>query len=282
MNPLGVHALVWVGDWTEPSARLAIESSRETGFDIIEIPLLDPWGVDPVMTRRLLEDNGMQATCSLGLGADTDVSSEDSAVVAKGRDLLAAAVEAAHGFGATHLCGVVYSMMGKYAAPASTISRQHSAESMAWLHEQCTQAGIDLSLEVVNRYETNIANTAREMVALIERAGADIGVHLDSYHMNIEENGLADPVHSTGDRFRYLHIGESHRGYLGTGNVDFDELFGAVREVGYSGPVTFESFSSAVVSADLTPMLALWRNLWDDGRDLATHARAFMAERLGD
>lgn len=280
MNPLGVHALVWVGDWSEPSARLAIESTRETGFDLIEIPLLDPWGVDAAMTRRLLDDNGLQATCSLGLGSDTDVSSEDERVVAKGRDLLAAAVEAAHGFGATHMCGVLYSMMGKYGAPISDTSRRHAAESMAWLHERTTEAGIDLSLEVVNRYETNVANTAAEMLAFIDAAGADIGVHLDSYHMNIEENGLTEPVEQCGDRFRYLHIGESHRGYLGTGNVDFDQLFAAVRASGFSGPVTFESFSSAVVNADLTPMLALWRNLWTDGRDLATHARAFMAERL--
>jgi D-psicose/D-tagatose/L-ribulose 3-epimerase len=280
MNPLGVHALVWVGDWTEASARLAIESTKQTGFDLIEIPLLDPWSVDAAMTRRLLEDNGLAATCSLGLGRDTDVSSEDETVVARGRDLLAAAVDAAHGFGATDLCGVVYSMMGKYGAPCSAVSRRHAVESMAWLYEQTAQAGISLSLEIVNRYETNVANTAREMLALIDETGADIGVHLDSYHMNIEENGLAEPVHECGDRFRYLHIGESHRGYLGTGNVDFDQLFGAVRDVGFAGPVTFESFSSAVVSAELTPMLALWRNLWDDGRDLATHARAFMAERL--
>jgi D-psicose/D-tagatose/L-ribulose 3-epimerase len=280
MNPLGIHALVWVGDWTEPSAQLAIESSRKAGFDIIEIPLLDPATVDPAMTRRLLDDNGLEATCSLGLSADTDVSSEDEKVVARGRDLLAAAVDAAHGFGATHMVGVVYSMMGKYTAPMSALSRRHSVESMAWLHERTAQAGIALSLEVVNRYETNVANTAREMLALIDDTGADIGVHLDSYHMNIEENGMADPVHATGDRFRYLHIGESHRGRLGTGNVNFDELFGTVREVGYQGPVTFESFSSAVVSKDLTPMLGLWRNLWDDGMDLATHARSFMAERL--
>ena len=205
---------------------------------------------------------------------------EDPAVVAKGRALLSAAVEAAHGFGATHLCGVLYSKLGKYDHPISPVSRRHCVESMAWLHEQCTQAGIDVSLEVVNRYETNVGNTAAEMLALIDETGADIGVHLDSYHMNIEENGLAEPVVQCGDRLRYLHIGESHRGYLGTGNVDFDRLFTAVREVGYSGPVTFESFSSAVVNKELTPMLALWRSLWDDGKDLASHARAFMAEHL--
>jgi D-psicose/D-tagatose/L-ribulose 3-epimerase len=280
MNPLGVHALVWVGDWSEPSARFAIESTRETGFDLIEVPLLDPSTVDVAITRRLLDDNGLGVTCSLGLSEATDVSSEDESVVARGRDLLAAAVDAAHGIGATHLCGVLYSKLGKYPGPISPLSRRHVVESMTWLAGRAADAGLDLSLEVVNRYETNVANTAREMLALLDETGTDIGVHLDSYHMNIEENGLADPVHASGSRFRYLHIGESHRGYLGTGNVDFGELFAAVREVGYAGPVTFESFSSAVVHPDLSTMLAVWRNLWSDSRDLASHARAFMAERL--
>src|SRR3978361_1668884 len=103
---------------------------------------------------------------------------------------------------------------------------------MAWLAEQASAAGVTLALEVVNRYETNIANTAAEMLALIDRTGADIDVHLDSYHMNIEENGPVEPVEQCGPRLGYLHIGESHRGYLGTGNVDFDSLFSAVRANG--------------------------------------------------
>ncbi len=122
MNPLGVHALVWVGDWSEQSARFAIESTRETGFDLIELALLDPSTVDVTSTRRLLDDNGLGATCSLGLSESTDVSSEDERVVARGRDLLAAAVDAAHGIGATHLCGVLYSKMGKYPGPISARS----------------------------------------------------------------------------------------------------------------------------------------------------------------
>ena len=64
--------------------------------------------------------------------------------------------------------------------------------------------------------------------------------------------------------------------------MNFDELFPAVKAAGFTGPVVFESFSSAIVSKELTPMLALWRNLWDDGKDLAAHARAFLAERLAD
>ena len=79
-----------------------------------------------------------------------------------------------------------------------------------------------------------------------------------------------------------MHPAPDHRGYLGTGTIDFDALFGAVRTVGYTGPVTFESFSSAVVHPDLSDNLAVWRNLWDDSQDLAQTAYSFMTSRLTD
>jgi D-psicose/D-tagatose/L-ribulose 3-epimerase len=101
-------------------------------------------------------------------------------------------------------------------------------------------------------------------------------------HMNIEETDFVTPIEAVADRLRYLHIGESHRGYLGTGTIDFDAPFGAVRSVGYTGQVTFESFSSAVVHPDLSNDLAARRNLWHDSQDLAETAYSFMASRLTD
>lgn len=281
-NPLGLHALVWVGDWTPSSAQRAISSTADLGFDLIEIPLLDPNSVDADMTRALLEDHGLGAACSLGLDPQADVSSEDPVVVARGRDLLARAVDVTAAMGATDLCGVLYSVLAKYPTPISDRSRAHVVESMAWLAERAAGSGLRVNLEVVNRYETNVVNTTSEMLALIDETGADLGVHLDTYHMNIEENGFAAPVHEAFDsgRLRYVHVGESHRGYMGTGTVDFDTFCSTLREVEYSGPVVFESFSSAVVHPTLSNTLAVWRNLWDDGEDLARHAYAFLAQRL--
>ncbi len=66
----------------------------------------------------------------------------------------------------------------------------------------------------------------------------------------------------------------------GTGTIDFGTFFGALREVEYNGPVVFESFSSAVVHPTLSNQLAVWRNLWDDGEDLARHAYEFMTRHL--
>jgi L-ribulose-5-phosphate 3-epimerase UlaE len=116
--------------------------------------------------------------------------------------------------------------------------------------------GVVLGLEVVNRYETNLVNTAAQAVELIGEIGeANVKVHLDSYHMHIEEAGLAQAVETAGSHLGYVHIGESHRGDLGTGNVDFDQLFRALAKQGYTGPITFESFSSRVVSPQLSNVL---------------------------
>ena len=122
-----------------------------------------------------------------------------------------------------------------------------------------------------------VAETDRDM---IERVGSDnIFIHLDTYHMNIEEDGMVEGVLAAGDRLGYVHVGESHRGYLGTGNVDFDAFFGALKQINYTGPIAFESFSSAVVDPALSDALRIWRNLWTDSDDLATKALAFMKER---
>src|ERR687884_180383 len=127
----------------------------------------------------------------------------------------------------------------------------------------------------------NVVNTARQVLALADDIGEDnVLLHLDTYHMNIEEDDLVRPVREVGDRLGYVHIGENHRGYLGSGHLDFTSFFHALADVGYAGPITFESFSSAVVASGLSNDLAIWRNLWSDGEDLARHARAFMANPL--
>jgi D-psicose/D-tagatose/L-ribulose 3-epimerase len=138
-----------------------------------------------------------------------------------------------------------------------------------------------LGLEICNRYETNVINTAHDALRLADDIGEDnVTIHLDTYHMNIEEDDLVRPVYEVGERLGYVHVGENHRGYLGSGHLDFTGFFHALADIGYAGPITFESFSSAVVARGLSNDLAIWRNLWDDGEDLARHARAFLANGL--
>jgi D-psicose/D-tagatose/L-ribulose 3-epimerase len=142
--------------------------------------------------------------------------------------------------------------------------------------------GIQLGLEVVNRYETNIMNTARQGLSyLAELDHPNVGIHLDTYHMNIEEHDIRAAILRNIDVIGHVHIGESHRGYLGSGSVDFSQTFRALVDAGYKGPIVFEAFSPAVLSAPIANALAAWTTHWSDSRDLATCALERMKAELG-
>lgn len=277
---IGCHGLVWTGVYDADGIRHAVRSTREAGFDLVEFPLMDPSAFDVAAARAALDEHGLAATGSLGLDETTDISSEDPSAVRAGEELLRRAVDVLAELGAGHLCGVVHSAMRKYTEPATPRGVAGSQEVLGRIADRARAAGIRVSVEVVNRYESNVLNTARQAREFVGGAGGDLGVHLDTYHMNIEESDMFSPVLDTAERLTYVHIGESHRGYLGTGSVDFDAFFRALHRIGYDGPVVFESFSSAVVAPDLSRMLGIWRNLWDDGADLGSHANAFIRGTL--
>jgi D-psicose/D-tagatose/L-ribulose 3-epimerase len=277
VNQIGAHALMWVGGWSEAECRKAIENSRSTGYDLIEIPVLDPLSIDVSMTRKALEEFGLSATCSLGLSFETDISSTDPEVVARGERLLHDALAVTRDLGAEYLGGVISSALSKYMNPPSAQGRSNSVRVIRGLAQQAAASGITLGLEVVNRYESNLINTAKQALKFIADVGANnLKVHLDTYHMNIEETDFTTPVLACGERLGYVHVGENHRGYLGSGTVDFPAFFRALAAINYQGPVTYESFSSAVTAPGLSNTLAIWRNTWTDSLDLARHAREFI------
>ena len=278
---IGVHGLVFVGQFGETGLTTAIEKTKAAGFDLIEIPLMDPWSFDRELAARLLRENDLASSASLGLSESTDLTSEDPAVVAAGERMLEECLDIVHAMGGSRLCGVIYSAMKKYMAPATAEGRASSASAINRLASRAAGLGIHLSLEVVNRYETNLMNTGRQALGFLDEINhPNVSVHLDTYHMNIEESDQFSPVLDVGDRLGYVHIGESHRGYLGSGTVDFDSFFRALARIDYDGPVVFESFSSAVVHQDLSRTLGIWRNLWEDSDDLAAHANGFIRQRL--
>lgn len=285
MSTFGCHSLVWSGSWDERAARHAIASTAEAGYGLIEIAAIDPWGIDIGMTRRLVDEYGLKVAVSLGLAADTDVSSEDPEAVARGRAVLGRALEIVRDTGGEMLCGVIYSKLGKYEQPPTERGLENSRESMAWLADEAAASGIRLGIEFANRYETNVVNTTAQTLRFIESIGRDnVYAHLDTYHMNIEERSFAEAIGlaAAAGRLGYFHVGESHRGALGTGTIDWPQIFTALVASGYDGVMTFESFSSEVVHRSLSNSLAIWRNLWTDNTELATGALDFMRRGLAD
>jgi D-psicose/D-tagatose/L-ribulose 3-epimerase len=278
---IGCHGLVWTGTFDEHGFAGAVDRTLTAGFDLLEIPLLDPYGFDVAGARRALAAQPVSIAASLGLGDDSDISSGEPEKVRAGEQLLGKALDVLSDLGSQYLIGVLYGVLKKYPGPASTAGRASSQDVLGRVSERAASLGITLGLEVVNRYESNLFNTVRGAIAYLDELGDPrIKLHVDTYHMNIEESDLFSPVLDAGDRLGYVHIGESHRGYLGSGTVDFDSFFRALKLIGYDGPITFESFSTAVVDETLSRSLAVWRNLWDDSDDLGAHANAFIRNKI--
>jgi len=280
-NKLGVHALVFSGGTSPDEVRRTAQQARAAGYDILELSLHDAVSLDVAAARVEIASAGLDVVCSRGLSFTADVSSDDPAVVAKGATLLQDSLRITHDLGGTHFTGALYSALGKYGAPLSAAGRANVVATLRELAKEAQGLGMTLGLEICNRYETNVINTAADALRLADDIGADnVLVHLDTYHMNIEEDDLVRPVLQVGDRLGYVHVGENHRGYLGSGHLDFTSFFHALATIDYRGPITFESFSSAVVSPTLSNDLAIWRNLWSDGPALAAHARRYVVDHL--
>lgn len=148
---IGAHALVFIGSFDKAGLTHAISETKNAGFDLIEIPLMDPAGFDRGLAAQLLKEYDLASTASLGLGESTDLTSADPAVAAASEKILTECLEIVHTMGGKHLCGVIYSAMKKYMAPPSSAGRASSAAALHRLAERAADLDIHLSLEVVNR-----------------------------------------------------------------------------------------------------------------------------------
>jgi D-psicose/D-tagatose/L-ribulose 3-epimerase len=283
MPSFGVHAMVWVSGWSEAEAETAIGAAAQIGYDVIEIPLLDPDKINLSHTRGVLDRTGLKAAVSLGLPADADVSSSDLTEVKRGTAILMKALHATHELGGDYLGGVIYSALRKYGCGSSLTGRANSVAVIRDLAREAHRMNIDIGLEAVNRYETNLLNTGAQTLDFIEDVGEhNVYAHLDTFHMNIEEVDAVGVIELCADRLGYFHVNENHRGYLGAGSIPFRPTFRALRRIGYDGTIAFEAFSSSIADVTLGGMVAAWRDIWNDSNDIAAHALAFMRREYQD
>ncbi len=285
MDKLGIHAFVWTGSSLEKDLEAATLRAKECGYSLIEFPRLDPRKFSVASFAKRLRELEMKVAVTMGLSPDADVSSEDPAVVKRGEAALDEAVAVTRDLGGTKLGGIIYSAHAKYRSMPTRKGWENSAGVLGRVAERAKTAGVALELELVNRFETNLLNTTAQGLAFIRDTGSDnVFLHLDTFHMNIEEADPAMAIQMAGKKLGYFHVGESNRGYLGSGTNDFAAIFDALVAIGYDDYVTFESFSSEVVDRDLSITCAIWRNPWGDGDNvkLAKHARGFIEAKLAE
>jgi D-psicose/D-tagatose/L-ribulose 3-epimerase len=277
MRRLGIHSFVWTGGQSQSGLELALDKTAEHGYRMIEFAYLRPEKFDLDRLAQKAQELDIEIVVTMGLPAEADVSSEDPAVVARGRAILSDAVKAVRDIGGIRLGGILYSMHGKYDRMPTERGWMNSAEAIAAAADVAKLNGVQIVLEVVNRFESNLLNTTAQGLKFLKDTGRDdVFLHLDSFHMNIEEPDPAGAIRLAGDKITYYHIGENYRGYLGTGTVDFEAVFGALIDIDYDRDIVFESFSRAIVDEGLSLACGIWRDTWTDNDPLAAHAKAFI------
>lgn len=277
MSKIGVHSFVWSAGSSRDDLENALNRTHELGYKLIEFSYLDPKQVDVKWLAGRIQDLGLDVAISMGLPPEGDISSNDTAIVGNGTDILGRAVALVRDLGGSKLAGILSSAHGKQEHTLTRRGWDTSVAALSKVAENAKAAGVTLNLEIVNRFESNMLNTAAQGLAYIRDTGAsNVLLHLDTFHMNIEEADVGLAIRHAADKIGYIHIGESHRGYLGTGNIDFASIFDSLIAIGWDDYLTFESFSTTIVDMDLSLKTAIWRNLWTDNVALAKHARQFI------
>lgn len=275
MMKLGIHAMAWTSHWSDESLPL-VDRVAELGLDFIEIPLMGIEDVRPAPIRARVAGAGIDVVTSTVLGEATDITSPDPAVRAAGLAYLRRCVDVTAELGASQFSGVIYAMHGK--RPPERPGQQEwewSAEILRQVAQHAARAGVAVGLEPVNRYESPLLNTCEQALRLADMSGEpNVKIHLDTYHMNIEEQSWAHPVALAGDRLCHFHLCENDRGIPGTGLVDWEELFAALGELGYDGYAGLESFVD--VSGDMVAGTCVWRDLAPSGDVLVREGADFI------
>jgi len=255
-----VHAYSWTTQWNNGCLHL-IEHVKNLGLDLIEIPLMDIELVDPVLIRTKLQEIGLGVCTSGALSPSTDITADSAHVREAGVKYLKECVRKTAAMGGHCFSGVIYSAIGRRITSKPTqMQWKYAADNLKEVARYAADLGVIIGIEPVNRYETFLINTARQALDLRERIDEpNVYVHLDAYHMNIEETDLYEATKTVVHCLCHYHLSESHRGIPGTGTVDWEGIYRALAESNYRGVVGLESFIES--SDSMRAATCVWRDV---------------------
>jgi D-psicose/D-tagatose/L-ribulose 3-epimerase len=249
-NPIGIISMFYARPFGREHFAL-FPRIRQAGCDFIELLVPEPGELDLKETRAALKDHGLGVVLAARVNLTRDLASADPAAHRAGMDYLDECVRVAVELGADLVGGPLYGaplvFAGRAPAPVAEDERARRVERVvAGLRragKTAEAAGVRLAVEPLNRFETDIANTTGHVLALAEAAGSpSVGVMLDTFHMNMEDPSIPDAIRRAGKRMFHFQANENHRGFVGSGHIDWPAVARALVAVGYEGPITLEPF----------------------------------------
>jgi D-psicose/D-tagatose/L-ribulose 3-epimerase len=281
MNPVGIHFGYWTQYWDVDQLPF-IEKARKTGFDILEVraqKIARMTKAELDALKGAAADAGLGLTYSIGMTEDMDMVSEDASVRKNGVTLLQNLCQNMKYMDGKIMAGINYSSWPRKLLPGEDkrALTDRAIEGVREAVKAAEDCGVIFCLEVVNRFEHFIMNTAAEGIAFAKRVESpNCKILLDTFHMNIEEDSFRDSLLESKGWLGHFHLGETNRRPPGMGRMPWPEIFGALREIDYQGAVVMEPF--LVPGGEVGRDISVYRDLLgsDDLDDLVTQSVKFV------
>lgn len=276
---IGMNMLLW-GTQIGPQHIPVFKRLAAAGYDGVEIPVAEQTHAQLKEMAAACDDLGLERTASAFVGEDVNPISPDPKVRAAAVDNLKKAIDDAAIIDASIVIGGLYQAHKYFTGHGPTQEEWNwSADYLRSCGEYAQQAGISLGLEFLNRFEVFLINTSADCKRMVEQVGLDnVGVHYDTHHANIEDPNAREAILNVQDVMNHVHLSESHRGTLGTGQVDWDNTFAALRQINYSGWVVIESFGDS--DPNLAAAANIWRNAFESPEEVYEKGIQFIRQSL--
>jgi D-psicose/D-tagatose/L-ribulose 3-epimerase len=278
----GVNTFVWVSPCTTAAVEELAPQVKRLGFDILELACENPDLIDVKQVKAELERNSLQAIVCGAFGPDRNLCNTDPELVENAKVYIRWLIDAAAELGSPVVAGPMYSSVGKAHIDDSLAREAEWERAVSGVREMAEYAqskDVKLALETLNRFETDMLNVVSQGLEFINQTGMDnVGLHLDTFHMHLEEKSSGDAIRLANKKIYHFHACENDRGVPGTGQVHWDEVAQALKDVNYEGPVVIESFTSQV--KEIARAVCIWREIAPSQDAIAMQGLKFLKTLL--
>ena len=282
---IGVNTFIWRSPFRTDRDLDLVDLAADLGAEVFEVAVEDPDLIDAAALRDALRRRGLHPIVCGAYGPGRDIGDPDPGVRATTLAYLGRMVALVAELGGDIVAGPSYGSVGLARDLPPEERRAEHERVVASLREaglDAAEHGVRLALEPLNRFETDRVNVVEQGLRLCDDVGLDnVGLHLDTFHMHIEERDSAAALRAASEAGRLFHVHacENDRGVPGRGQVAWSSVLRTLREVGYEGDVVIESFTPAVTS--IAAAVCLWRPVAPDQGTIASEGMRFLRASLG-
>lgn len=274
----GASTWLWTSPFQTSSVETLFSKISAMGFEAVEIAVEDPGLIDVETVRVALQKYNLQAVVCGAFSTTRDLTNEDAEIQQNCFKYIETCLDLCVAWSVPFFAGPMYSAVGKARMVPPEQRKKEWQLAVSNLRIVCEMAGnrgLKLAIEPLNRFESDLVNTAEDVVRLVKDINHPAaGILLDGFHMAIEERNIETAIKLAGDKLLHVQVSENYRGAPGTGQTPWSAYKAGLEAINYQGIISIESFTPD--NQDLAAAVCIWRPFADSQDNFAREGLAFL------